>query len=678
LRKGKRILVTSALPYANGAVHLGHLAGAYLPADVFVRYQRAKKRDVVYICGSDEHGVPITIAAEKRGVTPQALVDQYRKDNLESFLKFGMSFDHYSGTSSGKHHEMAQEFFLKLHEKGYLSEKTISQFYCAHDKMYLADRYVEGECPHCHAPGARGDQCDSCGRSLDQIELIEPYCVICKNKPTIRETTHWFINLHDNQQAIKTWLGKKKNWKDNVKNFCYGLLKSGLEDRSITRDLKWGVQVPLKDYEDKVMYVWFDAPIGYISFTVEWANKIGDPEAWKKYWMDDDSELIHFLAKDNIVFHSIIWPLMLMGHGDYILPDEIPANEYLTLEGEKFSTSKDYAVWLNDYLKRFEPDPLRYCLAVNAPETKDSDFSWKDFQARNNNELADILGNFINRTLTFVAKNFEGRMPECGQLNDLDQQMLQKLNAAPARIGDLLEKFELRKAVTEFMDLARFANKYFNDATPWLTAKSDRDRCATTMHMCCRVCASLAVLMAPLIPYSAQKLWNILNQSGTVQECHWDEAADVLIEPGHVFNEIEILFNKIEDEVIEEEIAKLKRKLEGSKDTMSDKITFDDFKKVDLRVAKVLEAERVEKADKLLKLKIDLGNETRQIVAGIAKHYAPEDIIGKQIVVVANLEPATIRGVESNGMLLAASDKDSDSLTVVTLDTESKPGIRIS
>jgi len=680
----RKILVTSALPYANGPIHLGHLAGAYLPADIYVRYQRAKKRDVIFICGSDEHGVPITIAAEKQGITPQQLVDKYREIHRESFYKFGMSFDNYSGTSFPFHHKISQQFFLKLHSKGYLSEKKMSQFYCAHDDMFLADRYVEGICPNCSAEGARGDQCDACGRSLNTTELIEPYCVLCKKAPEIKETRHWFINLKQFQHIIKDWLDTKTNWKNNVKNFCYGWINEGLEDRSVTRDLKWGIQVPLEGYENKVLYVWFDAPIGYISSTVEWAKKIGEPDKWKEYWQDKNTKLVHFIGKDNIVFHAIIWPLILMGHGDYVLPAEIPANEFLNLEGNKISTSKNYAVWLNEYLEKFPPDPLRYWLAVNAPETKDADFTWKDFQARNNNELADVLGNFINRTLTFVKKNFDKTVPEPNELDALDHEMLNRLQQAPSQISNFLEKYEVRKAITEFMDLARFANKYFNDQAPWLTNKSDPQKRATTMNISCRVCKGLAILMAPFVPFSAEKLWIMLNLKGKVVDQKWENAGTADFAKSHKLNKVKILFHKIEDDVIEQEIDKLRKIIEPvsakeeEEQVMCDKISFQDFQKMELKVAKIIEAEKVEKANKLLKLKVEIGNETRQIVAGIAQNYTPEQLVGKQIVVVANLEPAKIRGIESNGMLLAAVDEKDDDLALITLDKEIKTGSRVS
>ncbi len=659
----QKILVTSALPYANGPLHLGHLAGAYLPADIYVRYQRLKKRDVIFICGSDEHGVPITIAAERQGVSPQEIVDKYHYLNKAAFEKVGMSFDNYSRTSLPLHHKISQEFFLKLHSKGYLSEQTVKQLYCQHCDRFLADRYVEGTCPICHSPGARGDQCDTCGRSIDQIQLIDPICVTCGNRPVIRETRHWFLNLKSLQPKIKAWLDTKTHWKENVKNFCEGWFKTGLEDRAVTRDLRWGVPVPLPGYENKVLYVWFDAPIGYISSTVEWAQKIGQPDKWKEYWQDSSTRLIHFIGKDNIVFHAIIWPLILMGHGDYILPDNIPANEYLNLEGNKISTSRNYAVWLDEYLSKFPADPLRYCLAANAPETKDADFSWKEFQQRNNNELADILGNFVNRSLTFLQKHFDNTVPTPGQFDPLDQEMLSRLARAPEEIGNFLENFEVRKAVAAFMDFARFANKYFNDQQPWITIKQQPDKCATTFYVCAQVLKGMAILMEPVLPFSAQTLWQMLNIRTPLAECRWEDAGQPDIPSDHRLNQPQILFIKIDDEVIEAEIRKLqtitnKTEPKAEEPLMSEKIPYEQFQKVELRVATVLEAEKVEKADKLLKMKIDLGTEQRTIVAGIALHYTPDQMVGKQIVVVANLEPAKIRGIESNGMLLAAVSDD--------------------
>jgi len=499
----KRILVTAALPYANGPIHLGHLAGAYLPADIYVRYQRLKGRDVLYICGSDEHGVPITITAEKEGITPQQVVDKYHYMNKESFERFGMSFDNYSRTSLPLHHQTAQEFFLELYKKGILKEKTTKQLYCEKDRMFLADRYVEGICPVCGSPGARGDQCEKCGSWLEQTDLIEPKCKICGSTPVIRDTSHWYLPLGEFQKKLEEWMGTKTDWKENVKHYVYSWFKEGLQDRAVTRDLHWGVKVPIPEAEGKVIYVWFDALLGYISSTKEWAQKIGQPEKWREYWQDPDTRLIHFIGKDNIVFHCIVFPAMLMawneGRSDeiYVLPDNVPANEFLNLEGKKLSTSRNYAVWLNEYLEKFEPDPLRYALASILPETKDTDFSWKEFQARNNNELADILGNFVNRTLTFAKKNFDNRVPERFELEEIDKELIAKLKEHVDKIANNYENFRIRDGVFETMNLARFANKYFNDTEPWRMIKENPRRASTTINLCLQLVRALAILFAP-------------------------------------------------------------------------------------------------------------------------------------------------------------------------------------
>ncbi len=676
----KRILVTSALPYANGPIHLGHLAGAYLPADVYVRYQRFKKRDVVYICGTDEHGVPIAIAAEKEGVTPQQIVDRYYADHLDTFTRFGMSFDNFSRTSRPIHHKTSKDFFQKVYDKKYLVEKGIQQFYCESCSRFLADRFVEGKCPRCGREGARGDQCEKCGSSLEQTELIDPYCKVCGHAPVLKDTRHLFIKLNEFQKKLETWLAGKKEWKENVLNYCRGWFKEGLGERAVTRDLKWGIQVPTPGYEDKVIYVWFEAPIGYISATKEWAERIGQPDKWKEYWQDAETKLVHFIGKDNIVFHAIIWPAMLMAHGDYILPSDIPANEFLNLQGEKLSTSRNYAVWLGEYLAKFPPDPLRYYLAAIAPETKDADFTWTEFQQRNNSELADILGNFVNRTLTFAKRQFKG-VPQAGALDDLDRAMLQVLHKAPQEIGDLLEHYELRRSLSAMMDVARFANKYFNDQQPWATLKTDRAKCATTINISLQAVRTLAVLMAPFLPFSAEKVWAMLGQTDDVHEQAWDDAATTMLQPGQPLGQEQILFTKIEDKQIQPEIDRLaalsgKVEAQPAEKPIEAKITYDEFAKVQLRTAQVLKAEKVEKADKLLRLEIQLGAEQRQIVAGIAKHYTPEQIVGKTIVVVANLQPAKIRGLESNGMLLAAED-ETGVLAVLTPERSVQSGTKV-
>ncbi|GAB4181615.1 MAG: methionine--tRNA ligase [Calditrichia bacterium] len=677
----KKYLVTAALPYANGPIHLGHLAGAYLPADVFVRYCRMQKRDVIFICGTDEHGVPITITAEKQGKTPQQIVDYYYENIKQSFERFGMSFDNFSRTSLPIHHETAQEFFLELYKKGYFSEQTQQQLFCEHDNMFLADRYIEGTCPYCHSENARGDQCENCGKWIEPTQLIQPKCKICGHTPIVRETKHWFFRLPLFQKQLEEWIHSKKDWRDNVISFCNKWFKEGLQDRAITRDLDWGIKVPLEEAKGKVLYVWFEAPIGYISSTKEWAQKIGKPEKWKEYWQDTkNTKLVHFIGKDNIVFHAIIFPAMLMGHGDYVLPYNVPANEFLNLEGNKLSTSRNYAVWLEDYLSKFDADSLRYTLASNAPETKDTDFSWKDFQARHNNELADILGNFINRTATFISKYYDNKVPTPGSFDDLDQEMLTVLKEAPEKIGQLFDNYQLREATKSIMDVARFANKYFNDQAPWKSRKENPEKCATTLYVCIQVVRSLAILFHPILPFSAQKIWDALNLSGKVEDETWQSAAELKVEAGHSLNAFPILFKKLEDDVIQAEIDRLKQASEPEPEIeyeeLIEQITIEDFLKVDLRVGKVLVAEAIPKANKLLRLEVDLGFEKRQLVAGIAQHYKPEDLIGKEVVVVANLKPAKLRGVESQGMILAV--KDGEKLSILQPADEVNPGMKVS
>ncbi|MFQ5823375.1 MAG: methionine--tRNA ligase [bacterium] len=689
MNKNQKILVTSALPYANGPLHLGHLAGAYLPADIYVRYQRLKGSDIVYICGSDEHGVPITIRAEQEGVSPQKVIDKFHTINQASFERFGMSFDNYSRTSRPIHHKTAQEFFLDLHQKGILKKKKDKQFYDEEAGMFLPDRYVEGTCPICKYKEARGDQCEDCGTYLNQTDLLNPKSKISGKRPVIRETFHWYFPLGEFQNKLKEYIDSHPEWKENVKNYCYGWFKEGLADRAVTRDLTWGIKVPLKEAEGKVIYVWFEAVLGYISSTKEWAQQIGQPERWKDYWQNENCRLIHFIGKDNIVFHAIMFPAILMAKEGYVLPANVPANEYLNIEAQKISTSRNYAIWLEDYLKKFPPDPLRYCLASIAPETKDSDFSWKDFQTRNNSELVGILGNFVNRSLTFVEKHFGNRVPERNSLDSLDRWMLHRISEAPKRVGDALEKFEVRNALKEFMDVARDANKYINDQEPWRTVREDNQRCGTTLNICIQVSKVLAILMAPFMPYTAEKLWQLLNLKGSVQDQNWFQAGNNIVESGHALKKPKILFSKIEDKIIEEEIQKLKntsqthevqetsKKEKQVQEEEANLISINEFKKVDLRVVKILKAERVENADKLLRLEVDLGEEQRQIVAGIAEYYTPESLLGKVIIVVVNLQPAKIRGLESQGMLLAAED-DSGNLSLVTVDKEIASGSKIS
>jgi len=682
----KKYLVTSALPYANGPIHFGHLAGAYLPADIFVRYCRLKNRDVVYICGSDEHGVPIMLRAKVENTTPQEIVDRYHERNKKSFADFGMSFDYYGRTSSKIHHETSQEMFRTMANKNVFILKKEKQLYDPVAKMFLADRFVKGTCPSCSYEEAYGDQCEKCGKSLSPTDLINPRSAITNAEPSMEETTHWYLPLSNLQKPLEEWLDKQKHWKSNVMGQVKSWLNEGLKDRAVTRDLPWGVDIPDDvaqmagvDATGKVLYVWFDAPIGYISATKEWSVEQGNPDLWKEYWQDHNTSLIHFIGKDNIVFHCLIFPAMLMAHGNYVLPENVPANEFLNLEGHKLSTSRNYAVWLEEALEKFDVDSLRYCLAQNIPESKDSDFSWKDYQARHNNELADILGNFINRTVTFAHKYFDGKVPPAGEFDELDNQMVSMLNSSAEKIGSYLDNFQFRPALKEFMDAARFANKYFNDQEPWKTNKADHKKCATTINLCLQTVKTFAVLMHPVLPFTGQKVWKLMNLPGIVEKQSWDDCAKIELKDGHQIDKPEILFKKIEDKIIEQEIERLQKvQVKGQqKPSETRTISFEEFKNIDLRVAEILTAEKVQKADKLLKLSIKIGSEERTLVAGIAEHYKPEDLPGKRIVVVYNLEPTKIRGMESQGMLLAAKD-EKGGLTLLTTDEVIAAGSKIS
>ncbi|MDR0311143.1 MAG: methionine--tRNA ligase [Acidobacteriota bacterium] len=555
--KSEKILVTSALPYANGPLHLGHLAGAYIPADVYVRYQRLKGSDVLFVCGSDEHGVPITIRADREKMTPQAVVDRYHAAMKKTFERLGVKFDNYSRTSLPLHHKISQDIFLRLNEKGFINEQTVRQYYCAACRRFLPDRYIEGECPHCHSLGARGDQCEACGRWLEPEQLIQPKCKICGSTPELRDTKHWYFRLSAFQEQLEKWQASRPEWKSNVREFCSGWFREGLTDRPITRDIDWGIPVPLPDAEGKVLYVWFDAPIGYISSSVEWAQNQGTPDRWRDYWCDEKTRLVHFIGKDNIVFHAIVWPAVLMAHGEFIIPAEIPANEFLNIEGQKISTSRNWAVWADDYLEVFPPDPLRYYLQANAPENKDADFTWKDFQARYNGDLADVLGNLINRCLSFVEKNFENKVPPAGELTDADREALGAIEKAVAVIGGALDEFQVRRAVGELMDLARAGNKYFNDAAPWAAMKTDRSRAATILNTTIQLEAALSLLMEPFLPFSAEKLRKMLNIPEDYAANGWSGIAGFRLSDNHPLGKREILFSKIEDAIIEEQIAKL-------------------------------------------------------------------------------------------------------------------------
>jgi methionyl-tRNA synthetase len=683
----KRLLITAALPYANGYLHLGHLAGAYLPADIYARYQRLKKRDVLFLCGSDEHGVAITVSAEKEKGTPQQIIDRYHPANKASFDAFEMSFDNYSRTSLPLHHQTAKEFFADFHRRNILVNKKELQMFCAKDKMFLADRYVEGTCPKCKSTQARGDQCENCGSWLNQTDLIDPKCKLCGTTPVVRETSHWYFPLGKYQTRLETFIderNKRDTWKDNVLRYCESWFKDGLQDRAVTRDLSWGVSVPVPGYEEKVIYVWFDAVLGYISSAKEWAAAKGTPDAWKEYWLRDDSKYVAFIGKDNVVFHCIVFPSMLMAWNDgnptqYVLPENVPANEFLNFEGQKFSKSRGWGIDVQDFLKFFPADMLRYALAVNLPETRDSDFYLKDFQARINNELADITGNFINRTMAFTEKNFEGKVPAVGVMNSLDQEIVKYLTESPGKIGDHYEHYRFREGLMETMNLARAANKYFNDSEPWKSLKSDRDKCATTLHISLQIVRSLAILLEPIVPAMAAKTWELLNLKTALKEEGWDSATELKMAAGNQLNKPEILVNKIEDKQIDEIVKFLEPGVEPAQTLaipIKPTITIDDFKKIDLRVAKVLQAERIPKSEKLLKLQVEIGSEKRQVLAGIAQHYKPEDLIGKLIIVVANLQPAKMMGQESQGMILAASN-ETGTLTLVGLHSDIGTGATV-
>jgi methionyl-tRNA synthetase len=668
MKNFKRYLVTSALPYANGPIHIGHLAGVYIPSDIYTRYLRMKGADVISICGSDEHGVPITLKARKEGVTPQVIVDRYHSINKKAFEDFGIAFDIYSRTSNKVHYETASEFFKTLYDKGEFTEKTSEQYYDEEARCFLADRYIMGTCPHCGNENAYGDQCEKCGTSLSPNELINPHSTVSGSKPVLRETLHWYLPLDKYEPWLKKWiLEDHKEWKTNVYGQCKSWLDQGLQPRAVSRDLDWGVPVPVKGAKGKVLYVWFDAPIGYISATKELTPN------WEKYWKDDETKMVHFIGKDNIVFHCIIFPAMLKAEGSYILPENVPANEFLNLENEKISTSRNWAVWLHEYLEDFprKQDVLRYALCANAPETKDNDFTWKDFQARNNNELVAILGNFVNRTLVLTNNYYDGKVPEKGKTDPNDDFTLSEINRFKENVETCLETFRFREALKEAMNLARLGNKYLADAEPWKVIKTDPERVKTIMNIALQITANLTIICEPFLPFSMEKLRRLIN----LKELTWDNAgkSDLLVS-GHVINKPELLFEKIEDEEITRQIDKLlatkKANENAGAKTIPGKepVSFDDFSRIDIRTATILEAEKVPKTDKLLKLKIDTGIDIRTIVSGIAEYYEPEAIIGKQISIVANLEPRKIKGIESKGMILMAEDKNGKLVMVTPAD----------
>lgn len=656
------IIVTSALPYANGPLHLGHLAGAYLTADFFVRYHRLKGEDVLFICGSDEHGVPITIAAEKEGVSPQDIVDRYHEWNKETFKKMGISFDYYGRTSSKVHHETSQEIFTELYKKGFFKVKSEELFYDEATQMFLPDRYVKGECPNCGYGEAYGDQCEKCGNSLNPTELINPVSSLSGETPIRKETQHWYMPLGEMQEKLASWIKTREDWKPNVMGQIKSWLQDGLNDRAATRDLNWGVPVPLEDADGKVLYVWFEAPIGYISATKEWAEKSNKPDAWEKYWKNDDAKLYHFIGKDNIVFHCIMFPIILMEHGNFILPENVPANEFLNLEGKKLSTSRGWAVWLHDYLESFESDYLRYALGVSLPESKDSDFSWKDFQNRINNELVAVLGNFVHRANSFIEKYADSTVPILKEPQAIDVEMLEAITVQKQKIEHAFEHFRFREAVQEGIQLARLANKYFTDTEPWKTRKTNEVACFNSLHVSIQVVAALSVLMEPILPKSMMVL---RHQIGLSESIKWADISSSMLPAGQTIKPATLLFQKIEDDSIQIELDKLQNSLnEQSTEptveypTLKKSIQFEEFMNLDLRLGVIKEVQEVPKSSKLLAFKVDIGIETRTILSGIKKHVDSSKLIGQKVTVVCNLKSRKIMGIESEGMILMAESPD--------------------
>ncbi len=664
----EKILVTSALPYANGPIHFGHIAGAYLPADIFVRYHRLKGSDIIYICGTDEHGVAITMSAKEEGLSPMELASKYHNVHKEFFNNLHIEFDNFSRTTEKHHYKLAQEIFLEVLKNDYIENSEMTQLYCPNCKQFLADRYVIGICPYCDSK-ARGDECTGCGKWLEPKELKEPKCITCGTKPEIRSTYHWFLQLQKFAKPLSEWLETKTYWKENVTNFVKNMLKD-LRERPITRDMEWGIPIPLDDEmaKGKVFYVWFDAPIGYISSSIEWAEKIGEPERWKDYWFDENTKLIHFIGKDNIPFHCIVWPSVLMGYNEnvdekYILPYDVPANEFYNFEGRKFSKSEGWYIDNDDFFEKYTTDMIRYTIASNAPETKDSEFQWKDFQARVA-ELADTFGNFIHRTLQFTKRYFDNKVPEANNLNEIDKQMLKNIIETREKIAAHLEKYEVRRAIFEFMELNRLANRYFDEKMPWSTRKTDIGNCANTLYVCLNVVASIGILAYPFMPTTASKIWKMINKTEAIKTYSWSDAGTILLKAGDELGKAEILFKKIENSQIEMEISKL-HKANADKEikkpkmelqALKEQIDYEHFAQIDMRIGEILECEKIAKSKKLLKLQVDIGLEKRQLVAGMSEYYKPEELIGKLVVVLVNLKPVKLMGVESNGIVLAADD----------------------
>ncbi|WP_298474515.1 methionine--tRNA ligase [uncultured Maribacter sp.] len=663
-KKPARYTITAALPYTNGPIHIGHLAGVYVPADIYARYLRLTNNDVAFVCGSDEHGVAISMKAKKEGITPKDVIDKYNGIIKKSFHDFGITFDNYSRTSAEIHHKTASEFFTTLNEKGEFIEETTAQLYDEEAKQFLADRFVVGTCPKCGNEEAYGDQCENCGSSLNATDLIHPKSTITGAVPTLKETKHWFLPLDRHEAFLKEWIleGHKKDWKSNVYGQCKSWIDDGLKPRAVTRDLDWGIPVPVEGGEGKVLYVWFDAPIGYISSTKEWAAREG--KDWEPYWKSNDTKMVHFIGKDNIVFHCIIFPAILKAHGDYILPENVPANEFLNLESNKLSTSKNWAVWLHEYLEEFADmqDVLRYTLTANAPETKDNDFTWKDFQARNNNELVAIFGNFVNRVVVLTHKYYDGQVPSGTNFSSVDKETLAKLKEYPEIISSSIERYRFREAGQELMNLARLGNKYLADEEPWKLIKTDEERVKTVMYVALQIASALAVLSEPFLPFTSAKLKGILQ----LDSITWGDVAEkeALIASGHEINKAELLFRKIEDKEVQKQLDKLEATKKANENAnkevvaQKDTITFDDFSKLDMRVGTIIEAEKMPKAKKLLVLKVDTGLDTRTIVSGIAESFKPEEIVGKKVIVLVNLAPRALRGVESEGMILMTENAE--------------------
>ncbi len=678
MKKFKRHTITTALPYANGPIHIGHLAGVYVPGDIYARYLRMKEEDVLFIGGSDEHGVPITIKAKNEGLRPQDIVDRYHGIIRKSFEDFGISFDIYSRTSSAIHHQTASEFFTKLNDKGEFEVKTNSQYFDSQANQFLADRYITGTCPHCGYEKAYGDQCESCGTSLSPQELLNPVSALTGNVPIEKETTHWYLPLQNYEGWLRKWIleDHKEDWKANVLGQVKSWLDIGLQARAVTRDLDWGVEVPLDEAEGKVLYVWFDAPIGYISASKEWSEKTG--KDWKPYWKDENTRLLHFIGKDNIVFHCIIFPAMLKQEGSYILPENVPAFEFMNLEGDKISTSRNWAVWLHEYLEDFpqKQDVLRYVLTANAPENKDNDFTWKDFQARNNNELLAVFGNFVNRIVVLTHKYFDGRVPKLGKLSPDEEILIQEIANIPARVSRSLDRFRFREALSEMMSMARLGNKYLTDSEPWKIWKTDPERVQSILNLSIQIAANLAIVAAPFLPHTAQKMKTLFN----LPDYHWKDAGNSkLLQAGHPIEKAKHLFEKIDDEQIQRQIDKLQQtKADNAEanitlETQKKPVSFDDFQTLDIRTATILEAEKVAKTKKLLKIKLDTGIDHRTVVSGIAEYYKPEELTGKQVLVLLNLPPRKLKGIESQGMILMAKNHKGE-LCFVSPEKEFHPG----